>query len=313
LDTHTATIDWGDGTAAQNVTVDQLDLGVDHVYGDNGSYAVLVTVTDDDGGTGSDTATVTVANLDPSATLDLSGEVSFPGGDFQVVEAGDELPQSADGSDPGSDDLTFTWSTGDVNTYFNDGLAPDPFPSPLGTFPFMASDAIEALYAMPGVQLLSLTLTDDDGGSDVESSNVIVTGSEDDARSSGWWKHQYSGNGNPHIDAATAEAYRQIVNAVSSVFSEDVSAASAAEVHAVLSPAGGDARAKAAAELMVAWLQFASGAVAWDATVPLSAGQIMPFLDLMFHAEEVILDGSSSKAELQDVEQLLMRVRHASE
>ena len=311
LDTHTATIDWVDGTAPEDVTVGQLAAGVQHVYGDNGFYSVLVTVTDDDGGVGQDTAIVTVGNLDPVATLDISGEISFPGGDYQVVEAGAELPQSADGTDAGSDDLTFTWSTGDVNTYFNDGGAPDPLPRPLGTFPFMASDMIDALYAMPGIQLLALTLTDDDGGSDLAGSNVIVTGNADSTEGSGWWKLQYSGNGSPHIDPATADAYRQIVNAVSSVFSEDISAANAAEVHAILSPTGSDPKARAAAELMVAWLQFASGSIAWDATVPLGGGDSLAFLDLMFAAEDVVLDPTATQAELKDVEQLLAKVRHA--
>ena len=312
LDTHTATIDWDDGTAPVAVTVAQLALGVDHVYGDNGVYSVLITVTDDDGGAGDDIATVTVGNLDPVLALDLSGEVMFPGGAYQVVEAGEALPQSADGSDPGSDDLRFTWSGGDINTYFNDGVGPDPFPSPLGTFPFMASDGSDALYAMPGVQVLTLTLTDDDGGSDASSSNVVVTGTADKTEGSGWWKHQYSGKGTPHIEPATAAAYGEIVSAVSSVFSEDTSAASSAEIHAILSPTGNDPRGRATAELMVAWLQFASGAVSWDATVPLAGGASMPFLDLMFAAEEVILDPTATKAELQEIERLLARVRHAS-
>ena len=38
LDTHTATIDWGDGTPAVPVSTAQLALGVNHVYGDNGQY-----------------------------------------------------------------------------------------------------------------------------------------------------------------------------------------------------------------------------------------------------------------------------------
>jgi hypothetical protein len=311
LDTHTATIAWADGTPPQAVTIAQLAGGVSHVYGDNGSYHVVVTVTDDDGGVGMDVPVVMVTNIAPTATLDVSGEISFPGGDFQVVEAGTELPSSAEGTDPGSDDLTFTWSVGPVNTHFNDGVGPDPFPSPLGTFPFLAGDAIEALYAGPGVHLLSVTLTDDDGGSDESGGNVIVTGTAETTEGPGWWQHQYSGTGAAHVDADTLDAYRAIVNAVSSVFSEDISAASAAEVHSIMTPTGGNPKARAAAELMVAWLQFASGAVDWDANVPVGGGQTMPFLDVMFHAEEVILDGSASSGELLDVRRLLMHVRNA--
>ena len=313
LDTHTASILWGDGSPAQPVTVMALALGVTHVYGDNGAYAVTVTVTDDDGGSGADAVVVTVTNLNPTASFDTSGAISFPGGDYLVVEAGSELPSAAEGSDPGSDDLTFTWSVGDVNIYFNDGLAPDPQPSPFGTFPFEASDSIDAVYAEPGVDTLTVTLSDDDGGSDSDGGNVIVTGTAGATEGSGWWKHQYSGNGAPHIDEAIAAGYLEIVNAVSSVFSEQVVAATADDVHAILSPTGGDRRARAIAELMIAWLQFASGAVEHDNTVPLGGQEAIAFLDLMFQAEATILNPAASDAQLHEVERLLARVRHATE
>jgi hypothetical protein len=294
------------------VTTDQLEVGVDHVYGDNGAFDVAVTVTDDDLGADDDTVVVDVANLDPEVTLDVSGQITFPGGDFFVVGAGEELALSAEGTDAGSDDLTFTWSSGDVNTYFNDPTeAPDPPLSPHGTFPFAAADEIDTVSPEPGAQLLTLTLTDDDGGSDVADADVIVTGTADDAQSSGWWKHQYSGSGSPHIDEDTAMAYLDIVDAVSSVFSEQVSASSAADAHAVLSPTGGDPRDRATADLLLAWLQFASGAVAHDASVPLAGGDSVDYLELMFAAEETILDPFATAAEVMQVEHDLARVVHA--
>lgn len=312
LDTHTVSIDWDDGTPLQVVTRAEVEAGVEHPYGDNGAYSVTITVTDDDGGVGSDTAPVTVGNLDPQVTLDVSGQVSFPGGDYFVAGVGDELPLSAEGADAGSDDLTFAWSTGDSTTYFNDpGGVPDPLPSPLGIYPFAASDAIGAVSASPGAELLTLTLSDDDGGSVVTDAGVIVTGTAETTEPSGWWKHQYSGSGAPHIDDASAAGYLEIVNAVSSVFSETVAASGAPEAHAVLSPVGSDRRARATAALLVAWLQFASGAVAYDATVPLAGVSTVGFLDLMFSAEETILDAGSTAAQLLDLTQDLDRVLHS--
>ena len=130
LDTHTTSIDWGDGTAADTPTVAALAAGVSHAYGDNGTYDVTVTVTDDDGGVGSDVVQVTVANLDPTVDLDVGDQIAFPGGSFFVLAAGGELSLAADGSDPGSDDLTFDWSPGGPTTYFNDGVGPDPAHEP---------------------------------------------------------------------------------------------------------------------------------------------------------------------------------------
>ena len=71
-DTHTATIDWGDGTTAQAVSVTEANgsgaLSGSHIYADNGVYTVRVTVFDDDGGLASDTFRVTVQNVDPTLT-----------------------------------------------------------------------------------------------------------------------------------------------------------------------------------------------------------------------------------------------------
>ena len=73
LDTHTAVIDWGDGTTS-NATIDPVSrtFSADHQYLDDnptgtGSdvYTIGVTLTDDDTGTDTASTTVTVNNLDP--------------------------------------------------------------------------------------------------------------------------------------------------------------------------------------------------------------------------------------------------------
>jgi hypothetical protein len=311
LDTHTASILWGDGSPAQMVSVAALASGVQHVYGDNGSYSVTVTVTDDDGGWGGDTVAVQVANAAPELSFDASGAVTFPGGDFLLARAGDALPSAAEGTDAGSDDLRFTWSVGDETVYYNDGSGPDGFPSPFGTFPFAAADSIDAVYAVPGAEVLTVLLADDDGGSDSAGGQVIVTGTAGTTEGAGWWKHQYSGSGSAHLDTPTADGYLEIVNAVSAVFSETVGTTTSADVLQVLSPHPADPRARAVAALMVAWLQFARGAVAWDATVPVGGNQTIAMSDLMFQAEATIANPAATAADLLDAEQLLTRVRHA--
>ncbi|MCP4284101.1 MAG: hypothetical protein GY792_06575, partial [Gammaproteobacteria bacterium] len=66
LDTHTATIAWGD-SAVTTGTVDQLAQTISgtHIYASDGEFVVTITVTDDDGGFGTATFSVTVIAPDP--------------------------------------------------------------------------------------------------------------------------------------------------------------------------------------------------------------------------------------------------------
>ena len=65
-DTHTATIDWGDGSPLDAGTVTPASgsgtIDGSHVYGAPGIYTVTVTVTDNHGAAGSDTKTIRVAH-----------------------------------------------------------------------------------------------------------------------------------------------------------------------------------------------------------------------------------------------------------
>jgi PKD repeat protein len=58
-DTHTVTVDWGDGTTGDSLTAS-------HRFDDDGTYTLVVTARDDDGGAGGDTLTVTVHNVAPT-------------------------------------------------------------------------------------------------------------------------------------------------------------------------------------------------------------------------------------------------------
>jgi hypothetical protein len=314
-DTHTARINWGDGTALEPVAVNQRlgsgSLSGSHVYGDNGTYLVTVMVIDDDSGVGTGSTAVVVSNRVPDVTLTTTGIVSFPGGGVFVGRIGVSQEHEASATDPGSDDLTFTWDFGPVTTYFNDGTRPDPLPSPGGTFPFTANDAATVTLGIPGLELIQVTTNDDDGGSDTDSTAKLFTGDTDRTYGSGYWKHQYRGNGKLQVDEATLEGYLEIVDFVSRVFSEQTTATTSTAAAAVLSPGGGDKRAVATADLFVAWLHFASGAVSSDATVPIKGLQV-PYLEVMNEIEAIVLDPIATRAHLLLASFLAQLARQAS-
>ena len=79
-DTHTCSIDWGDGTSGPGVLASGVCSG-SHAYAATGVYTVTVTATDDDGGSGSDSIMVVVADSETKVTgggfVVNSGRTSF--------------------------------------------------------------------------------------------------------------------------------------------------------------------------------------------------------------------------------------------
>lgn len=308
-----AEVDWGDGGPVDVVTIGQLAAGVDHVYGDDGSYPVTVTVIDEDGGVGAQAVPFEVVGADPEVVLDIGGVVAFPGGAYAVAAAGGTLGAAARATDAGSDDLSFAWSTGDTAIFENDRVAADPPQSPFGTFPFAASDETAIEFADEGVETVRVVVTDDDAAVTDASARVIVTGVADSAFGPAWWTHEFAGAAGAVVPPATAESYLDIVVAVSSVFSEREPAATPAQALAVLSAPPEGERARARAELLCAWLHFASGAIAWDAAVTVASGAEVGYLQLMADAEAAIATASTDDEELRAVREDLRGLRTAGE
>ncbi|MDO8616611.1 MAG: PKD domain-containing protein [Dehalococcoidia bacterium] len=167
LDTHTATIDWGDGTPVESGTVAEAPFGPpgstsgasgtisgSHEYGDNGLYTVTVCVTDDDGASTCDTLQITVFNVPPSMTID---EVAL-GAPFVLILV--PFGFQASFTDPGFLDThtaTVDWGDG------------SPIQS-LGSV--IGSVSATHAYAASGLFTITITVTDDDGGSDIETAVI---------------------------------------------------------------------------------------------------------------------------------------------
>ena len=166
------------------------------MYGDNGVFTVTLTVTDDDGGVGSDTLTVTVGNEAPTV-----GPITAP---VDPMPVNSELAFSVNATDPGSDDLTFRWIWGDGSPdteqlYYNNGTSSDPYPSP-DVNPIDVTDEVTHTYTTPGVYEVAIFVTDDDGGvNQAIYQYVVVYDPNDGFVTGGGWIYSDAGAYLPNL------------------------------------------------------------------------------------------------------------------
>jgi LruC domain-containing protein/RHS repeat-associated protein len=153
-DTFTATVDYGDGSGPQPVTVNpDGTFSFSRVYPDNGAFTVVFAVVDDDGAAIQGGLPLTVQNVAPSLTLSFASS----------AVAGQPFTGSGTYSDPGTADVL----TATAN--YGDGTGAHPVTLSGGSFSF------SYVYASAGTYPVSLTVADDDGGASVANFTANIT------------------------------------------------------------------------------------------------------------------------------------------
>lgn len=308
-DSHSATVDWGDGKPAETVALTaetgRGSLRAPHTYGDDGTYTVTVTVTDDDTVAGQATTKVVVANTVPTVAIDSSAGTTFDGVRTLVGVQNTAIPFKGSAIDPGSDDLVTTWAFGDgltsVATSLVNPPATDPKLSPSIQPRSITADADHA-YAKACLYRATLSATDDDGGAATPAGvDVVVLALAHRWESNGFWKNAYQGKGG--VAAADLACYLKIVAHTSEVFGPGDALAldTSAQAATVLAKDTGTDREQLDRELLVAWLNIANGAL--PLTTPLDTnGDGRPdrtAAAVLADAERVRLNPAATQQQLQ--------------
>jgi Ca2+-binding RTX toxin-like protein len=156
LDTWTATVNYGDGSGTQNLTLVGKTFSLSHGYANSGSYTVTVTVTDDDGSAGVGTLTVVVNNVPPTASV--SGPATGVRGQTLNFTLGATDPSPADQA------AGFTYAI-DWN---GDGIVDETLTGLTGTVD-------SHVFTTSGTFNVCVTATDQDGGvSSVVTQSVVI-------------------------------------------------------------------------------------------------------------------------------------------
>jgi hypothetical protein len=156
LDTHSVTVDWGDGsTSAATVDPGTRSFAASHRYLDNlpgdAAYAVGVIVADDDGGVGSATTSVVVKNVAPTPAI-----TGVPAGSPE----GASIALAAAVTDPGSaDTFTYSWAVRKNGVAYASGAE--------AGFGFTPDD--------DGTYVVTLTVKDKDGAVGTDQRTIGVT------------------------------------------------------------------------------------------------------------------------------------------
>jgi hypothetical protein len=224
-------------------------------------------------------------------------------------------------TDQGSDDLTLTWDWGDgppspdeltislVNPPFAD---PDPSPD---VDPRDVDDQKTHAFAQACTYDVVFSAFDDDTGFASVTIRVLITGNEDDGKSTGYWARQFRQRGGVDFDDLTLSCYLEIVALVSDVFNEERDASTFEKAQAILFDQGAPVTQldQLDRDLITAWLNFANGAVEWNEQVDTDKDGTpdTPFYQALQTAESVRLDPNATEAQINDQRAIVQRINNS--
>lgn len=143
----TGTVDYGDGSGIQPLSLNSdKTFALSHIYKDEGTYVVTVSITDNQGATTTATATITVNNAPFTVSSITAPTIPTP--------VNTSVTTSASFSDLGILDThtaSWTWGDGNITT----GTVTESNGS--------GSITDSHIYTQAGVYTITLTVTDDDG------------------------------------------------------------------------------------------------------------------------------------------------------
>jgi hypothetical protein len=320
LDTLTATIDFDDGAGPQplaGVTENgrpdaTFTFSVPKQYGDNGNFIVTVTGFDDDTSTGA-ISIAAVANVNPTSIIDESGTEEYGGQTAFILDAGGNVTVPASSTDPGSDDLTFTWDWDDGTTSTETTLVNPPGADPLKSPSVQPRDvdlSKNHTYSAACLYTLTVTVDDDDGGTANDTAAIVVRGNGTISKGSGWWLNQARPGPPDDFSTETLECYLAITGYFSLVFPDGMTRQDAIQI--LHTPAKSPVLDVFKQQLLAAWLNFANGAIDLDSPVVTGPNASAPpdttFGAAMLAAELVATNPASTEAEIRAQKDIVERI-----
>src|SRR6267142_2526333 len=247
-------------------------------------------------------ASVSIANVAPTAEIDRTGTILLNGVRTFLGQPG---AFTGTARDPGRDDLVLSWD-------WDDG-APSPDVSTTYPVPHQVTETQSHSFTETCMYRVGFTAVDDDQAMGHDQVPVLfVGGGRHAAQLEGYWQHQYAGNGNTDFAASRLECYLRIVEAASLVFSERRSIATIGSAYDVLymQQNQGSALEKLDRELLVAWLNFANAAFAYQELVDANGDGVdeTPFAAALAGIEAIRRNPGATSADIKNATKSLHNI-----